>query len=262
MKTIAIIIFLGVFGAARGDDIAFFFALDSDLQTLRSNALSTTPGWRAGTRTISILTVGAHHVYAVKMGSGSLESALGAQALLSRVRCDRAFSIGPAGALADTITPGEWRRIDTVINVQKGSTGRNGFELSPLARVSLATNLGPGINLPALFSKEPAGVTLASGEMFVASDAFRGELRQRTGAEAIDMNLAGVAAVCADHRVPLHAWRIFSDRAGDSASEDFRNFATAYNGAGGQAIAEVIRRLPADPRSPAAYPNLDKLLSK
>jgi hypothetical protein len=39
-------------------------------------------------------------------------------------------------------------------------------------------------------------------------------------------------------------------------------FVVAYDGAGGKAVAEIIKNLPANPNSPAAYPNLNNLLSE
>ena len=75
------------------------------------------------------------------------------------------------------------------------------------------------------------------------------------------MNLFGLATVCADHQLPLTCWRIASDRADDNASEDFRKFVAGYDGAGGKAVAEIIKNLPANPNSPDTYQNIKKLLS-
>lgn len=101
---------------------------------------------------------------------------------------------------------------------------------------------------------------MASGEIFVASDRYRQEFHDKTKADAVDMNLFGLLAVCGDHHVALTNWRIVSDKANDSASEDFRKFVESYDGAGGKAVAELIRNLPPNPNSPQAYPELQKLL--
>jgi nucleoside phosphorylase len=95
----------------------------------------------------------------------------------------------------------------------------------------------------------------------VASDSYRTQLHETTGTDAVDMNLFGLLTVCADHQVPVHCWRIVSDRADDNASEDFKKFVATYDGAGGKAVAEIIASLPANPNSPESYPHLEKILS-
>ena len=45
------------------------------------------------------------------MGSGAEETAASAQALLDRFQCDWAFSLGPAGALAEAVETGRWYRV-------------------------------------------------------------------------------------------------------------------------------------------------------
>src|SRR5439155_5677753 len=81
------------------------------------------------------------------------------------------------------------------------------------------------------------------------------------GAEVVDMNLFGLLMACRDSRLPLFCWRVVSDRADDQASEDFRKFVGSYDGAGGKSIAKIIDALPADPNSPAAYPNINRVLA-
>jgi nucleoside phosphorylase len=74
------------------------------------------------------------------------------------------------------------------------------------------------------------------------------------------MNLYELSTVCADHKVPLYCWRVVSDWANDSASPDFKNFVANYTGEGGQAIAELVRQLPANPKSPFSYPRINRQL--
>jgi nucleoside phosphorylase len=69
---------------------------------------------------------------------------------------------------------------------------------------------------------------LAAGEEFVASEQERGKIRVLTDAEAVDMNTFGLALVCADQNVPLFVWRIISDRANETAADDFRSFVSTW----------------------------------
>jgi len=245
----------------RADTIAFFYALDQDFQALKREGQPAGQPLSAGARSIAVLQLQAHRVYAVKMGSGAVETAASAQALLARVRCDSAFSVGPVGALSDNLKPGSWYRVREVVCYQKGSWTKTGFQLSPGSVVGLSSNAVDKLELPELFRGLTA-IKVASGEMFVASDSYRAQLRESIGAEAVDMNLFGLVTVCAEHHLPLVCWRVASDRADNNASVDFRRFATGYDGAGGKAVAEVIKRLPANPNSPMTYPNLQRALSK
>jgi nucleoside phosphorylase len=244
----------------RADTVAFFYALEKDFDTLKAEAQ---PGAtiKVGSRSVASLTLGAHKVYAVKMGSGAVETAVSAQALLAKVRCDVAFSVGPVGALTDAIAVGSWARVTNVVCYQKGAWTTAGFQISPNASVVLTNAAGTNLFSPVLFTNA-ANIKVASGEIFSASENFRAQLRDTTSADAVDMNLFGLTTVCADHRLPLQVWRVVSDRANDSASEDFKKFVATYDGAGGKAIAEIIKALPANPNSPESYPNLKRALEK
>ena len=118
-----------------------------------------------------------------------------------------------------------------------------------------------GLVLPDLWLKVPE-MAVASGEVFIASASYRAELHAATRAEAVDMNLFGLVTACANHQVPLVCWRIVSDRADETASEDFRAFAERYDGTGGRVLAEFIKALPANPNAPESYDKLRELLGK
>jgi nucleoside phosphorylase len=240
------------------ETVAFFYALDQDFQTLKTNCTPAGAPLKVGSRSVASLQLQTHRVYAVKMGSGAVETATSAQALLSRVRCDMAFSVGPVGALSDALPVGSWHIVTNVIAYQKGAWAPNGFQPASASPMISETNAAM-LNLPAIFTTN-APITVASGEMFVASSNQRQQLHETTGADAVDMNLFGLTTVCADHRVPLFCWRIASDKADDKASEAFKKFAANYDGAGGAAVAGIIATLPANSNSPSAYPNLNKAL--
>ncbi len=254
------LLFLLALHPLRGssETIAFFYALDQDFQTLKTNCTPAGAPLKIGSRNIASLQLDTHRVYAVKMGSGAVETAASAQALLALIRCDMAFSVGPVGALSDALSVGSWHTVTNVVAYQKGAWTPNGFQASPISPMVSETNV-MALNLPALFTTNTS-ITVASGEMFVASSSQRQQLHESTGADAVDMNLFGLTTVCADHRVPLFCWRIASDKADDNASEAFKKFVASYDGAGGQAVAGIIATLPANSNSPAAYPNLLKAL--
>ena len=255
-----IALFLGV-APACADEIAFFYALDADFQALKSEAAATRQPVKIGDRSVQVLSLAKHKIYAVKMGSGAVETTASAQAVLARFRCDRAFSLGPVGGLSDELEIGKWYRVVSVVPYQKGSWTGSGFQPNKDSANTGEEDALAKLALPKLFSGLKP-ITVASGEIFIASSDYRQQLREQTRAEAVDMNLFGLLAVCAGHHLPLINWRIVSDKADDKAGEDFRKFTETYDGAGGKALAELIRNLPPNPNPPKSYPELDKLLKE
>lgn len=234
----------------RADTVGFIYALDADLQGLKTQAREMGQSVNVGTRSIQRLRLDAHTVYAIKMRSGAVETAASAQALLSRFRCDWAFSLGPAGALSEALETGRWYRVELVAAWPRGQTApswRTEWSRFPVADVPSPR-------------ETTSSLSVASGELFISTPGERDRVRALSQADAVDMNGFGLALVCADHGVPLFAWKIISDRADENASETFRAFVAGYAEEGGRALAEIIRALSADPNDPASYPAIDKLL--
>ena len=242
---------------ARADTIAFFYALDADLQGLKTAARELGQSASVGTRSIQRLRLGSHTIHAVKMGSGAVETAASAQALLARNRCDWAFSLGPAGALAETVDTGFWYRVGKIVAWQHGSSS----SASPEDFPSWTTDWSKltATNVPSPLATA-SNLVVASGEQFISTTGDRDRLQALTQADAVDMNGYGLALVCADHGVPLFSWKVVSDRADEEASETFRGFIASYSGEGGKALAEVILSLPANPNDPSSYPAIERAL--
>jgi adenosylhomocysteine nucleosidase len=261
-RSTIVLLFIAVIGLGsftQADNVAFFYALDTDLQALKLSTREIGQPLAVGSRRIHRLSLGPHTIYSVKMGSGSVETAASAQALLSRFYCDWAFSLGPAGALSDDLETGRWYRVNRVVAWQRGTTRVTGMSLSEFSTWETDWIPFPA-DVPSPLFQSNAAVSVASGEMFVASTSERERIRATTEADAVDMNSFGLALVCADHGVPLFAWKIISDRADENAPGDFRTFVAGYKGEGGKALAEIIAALPANPRDPASYPAIEKLL--
>lgn len=256
----AVLWFLGS-GLCFADSIAYFYALDQDLDVLKESASGMPTTAPCGSRTITRLQIGGHRVDAVKMGSGCVESALSAQALLAGKAYDLAISVGPAGQLSPAVSTGHWYRVDQVIRWQKGSETASGFRLHPDASLEVADASQRFAALPGDLVISGTG-QVASGEAFISSAVQREQIRAMTGAVMVDMNSCGIAAACADHQIPLVILRIISDGADESSSETFRQFVEHYDGAGGRYVAHVIESLAPNPDHPASYPEIRSLLEK
>lgn len=241
--------------------MAFFYALDADLQGLKGQAREMGQPVTVGKRAIHRLKLGAHSIYAIKMGSGCVETAASAQALLSRFRCDLAFSLGPAGALRAELKTGQWYRVQQVFAWQRSHMGPADAARAETDQWQTDWRQLPAERLPLLFQANPP-IILASGELFVASAGEREGIRAQTQADAVDMNGFGLALVCADHATSLFTWKIISDQADEDAATAFRGFVAEYQGAGGKMVAEIIQALPANPQDPNSYPAIEKLLRR
>ncbi len=243
-----------------GGDIAFFYALEADRKALAKEAAVARAPIRIGERSIPVYALGGHKIYAVEMGAGPVATAVSAEALLSKIPVDFALTVGPIGGLGEGVARKSWYRIRNIVAYQKGTYENGGLQMgkSP-ALAGDRPDIQEKMN--GLLGRPPE-ITVASGEIFVASDAFRKDLAARTKAQAVEMNLFGLAAACENHRTPLYVWRVCSDLANEHASEDFRRFLAEYEGEGGAAFVALVKALPRDDKSPSAYDNLRALLPK
>jgi adenosylhomocysteine nucleosidase len=92
--------------------------------------------------------------------------------------------------------------------------------------------------------------TIVTGDAFVGSPAKKAELRERFLADAVEMEGAAVAHVCAERGVPVLVVRALSDRAaGDAPEEARRHLALAARNAARVALA-VARAFAAAPAQP------------
>lgn len=243
----------------RADTIGVLVALEADLSALRAACDADEGVLAVGSRKIARLKIAGHDVRAVKMGSGCVETALSAQALLARTACDLVISVGPAGGISDAATTGAWYRVDRVVFADRGTDSATGFRLNEQAATELEWRPEWTAANPDAVWNQPA-VALASGERFIAAEAARSRLHALTGAALVDMNSAGLAAACRDHNVPLVILRVVSDQADEQAGERFRGFVDQYQGEGGQLAARFIRHLPPNPANPSSYPEIRRLL--
>lgn len=238
--------------------IGYFYALDEDVSKFEILGASHIRSIQTGDTAIQEFTYGSHRIYAVKMGSGPVQTCLAAQALLSRQSCDLAISVGPIGALNEQAKEGGWHLVNSVVFWQKGSQKNGQFQLHQNATSTIEPYFEQDQQPKELLELPSIGV--ASGEVFVACNSFRHDLASQTNCDGVDMNLFGLLAVLDSHKVPGIHLRIVSDKADDQASETFREFVSSYDGKGAELALQIISQLPEDKSSPDAHDQLRKLL--
>lgn len=245
-------------GICPAANIGFFYALDKDSAQLQQLGATRIRSFQVGETSIQEFSYESHRIFAVKMGSGSVQTCLSAQALLCRQKCDIVFSVGPIGGLTDGANIGRWYRVQNVVAWQKGSQKGEQFVLHQNAVQKIAPFF-EAENEPSSF-KNLATIDVASGEVFVASDSFRTDLSQNARCAGVEMNLFGLLSALDSHNVKGIHLRIVSDLANSQASETFQNFVANYDGKGAELILQMIDELPADKTSPDAHDALRKLL--
>ncbi len=226
--------------------MGFFYALDADLAALREEAGGVGRAAKAGGTAVEVLELGEHRVVAAEMGAGGVVTAVTVASVLAKYPCDVVVSVAPVGALDSELGVGGWFLVERVVGYQRGTENAGGFALAKSATFEMALPDWLGLlDLPR--------ISVASGEVFSASDAFRDELREMSGAEAIDMNLYGLLVACRSFGVPVVALRVVSDRAGDAAGKEFGRFLRDYDGEGGRRVAKRVRAMPPNPERPESY---------
>ncbi len=246
---------IGPTNDAKSETIGYFYALDADFAELENAASGVERTAVIGGTSVTFLKFDAHQVLAAKMGVGCVATAVSTQAVLAKFPCDLVLSVGPVGALDPTLEIGTWYEVSEVVAYQRGTEDQTGFTVTKTGRMALDTP-------DWLTTGHEGNLVVASGETFSASDSFRDVVRERSGAPTIDMNLHGLVSVCKAYGVPLLAWRVVSDRAGEEAGAEFGDFVRDYDGEGGRQAATVIRALPANPNRPESYDGLRKLLGE
>lgn len=172
-------------------------------------------------------------VVIAQAGIGKALSAAGAAAMLCRYPVSSVIFTGIAGGVGDRT-----RVLDVVIATDLvqhdyGFQEQNGFRWSPefsgtdgysvcdgalvrLACETAAETVGPGH----VFTGR-----IATGDQFVASEAYVKYLQEQFDAIACEMEGAAVAAVCEQYGVPFVVIRCMSDKADGNATESFEKMA-------------------------------------
>lgn len=202
------VVLRGLGGESRAETVAVFYALEADLAEMKAGALATSA--KAAGVSWERFSAGNHTVVAAKMGVGNTLAAVTAGVVLAKTGAARAFSIGPAGALAEAPGVGEVARVWKVAGYERG-TWQGGQWLAALEGV-VDVSGALEWSVPEVMDKLTAA-RLASGHAFVACGGRREMLREQTGCELVDMNAFGVAVACKRAGVPLVVLRVVSDKA-------------------------------------------------
>ena len=203
-----------------------------------------------------------HPVVIAKAGIGKVLAASGITAMLNRYPVSSVIFTGVAGGVRD-----ETQVLDMVIGTKLlqhdyGQQTANGFEwfvgtngeadyrecdaeLVQLAYDAAVSELGEDHVFKGV---------IASGDQFIASEAYVQKLRDDFDALACEMEGAAVAVVCVNYGVPFVVIRCLSDKADGEAHESYENLA---EDAANQSSRVVLRMLKAIPTEKEAIPAVE-----
>ena len=196
-------------------------------------------------------------VVIAKAGIGKVLSAAGAAAMLNRYDVSAVLFTGIAGGVGD-----ETRVLDVVIATDLvqhdyGEITNEGFAWSPefdrgeerIPCDETLSALARDAAVSVVGGEHVFRGTVASGDQFVASEAYAAKLREDFGALACEMEGASVALVCERYGVPLAVIRTMSDKADGLAHETYANMADE---AADNSCRIVMRTLQSMEGAPAA----------
>ncbi len=84
---------------------------------------------------------------------------------------------------------------------------------------------------------------VVTGDVFLASTARAAQLRERLGADAVEMEGAAVAQICYQHKIPCIVIRGISDMAGENSLENVNKFLEIAASNSASLVAEMVTLL-------------------
>lgn len=171
--------------------------------------------------------LGHHKICLIKSGAGKVLAAMTTQSIIAELKPRMVILCGVSGALNP-----EYARGDLVIGydfIQHDiSTEYFGFEPGqiPFTEYKIIPATESFLERAKTFSLEDANVhtgRIISGDQFI-SGTRGGELREQFAGDAVDMESAAVAFVCHLNHTPFIVARTISDKADETAADDFGGF--------------------------------------
>ena len=233
--------------AADGARIGIISAMENEVSLLLSRAEIDHVDTVGGVD-YHIGTLYGQDVVIVQAGIGKVLSASGAAVMLSRYPVSSLIFTGIAGGVGD-----ETQVLDVVIATELvqhdyGTLSRDGFEWAPpfsggtgyYACDEALVRAAYDAALEVVGEGHVFKGRIASGDQFVASEAYVAILQDRFDAIACEMEGASVAAVCEQFGVPCVVIRAMSDKADGQAHETYDNMGDIAADNSGQIVMRIL----------------------
>ncbi|MCX7014551.1 MAG: 5'-methylthioadenosine/adenosylhomocysteine nucleosidase [Candidatus Sumerlaeota bacterium] len=244
---------------------AILGAMNGEVELLKKNLESSSTLTVQGVL-FSFGALNARLVVVARTGVGKVNAAMTTTLLIDHFAPREVVFTGIAGGLNPDLLPGDiviaaqTAQHDFGVMTEKGlqhSGTRNPIDgkRNPLflpadaQLLELAVEAGRGLALEviptSLGNRQPRIVqgVVTTGDLFIASEEKKCELRESLHADAVDMEGAAVAQICRHLGVPCLVIRSLSDLADKSAPDDSQRFSriAAFNSA--QLVMRLMERL-------------------
>ena len=212
-------------------------------------------------------TLNGRRVAVGRCGAGKVNAAIVATLLISQFEPAAVFFSGTAGAIDQTLLPGDVVIGTAVAQHDTGTMTAAGIERrglrngvtgerdpivlpAPEALLTAARAAAVGLTLPPATAAAGGRIpriiegVIVTGDVFVSAAAQRDELRASLGAAAVEMEGAAVVHACRQFAVPCLVIRSITDRADGQAMDNYERFRPAASENAAALVAATIARLP------------------
>lgn len=254
-RQVFIFLFSGLFAVplvAQPDSVvtsqpitAIVGAFDAEVRLLQSNVTDRQDEVILGIQFVTGQLKGRRVVIA-QTGVGKVNAAMTTALIIQHFQPDEVIFSGIAGGVNPKLRPGDMVIAEKTAQHDYGAVVDQAFASrqtrhpvtqaeNPLyfaadsALLALAMQVAGQVPLETAQSgsaRQPAVIkgTVVTGDVFVASEKKRRQLRKDFGADATEMEGAAVAQICWQRQVPCLVIRSLSDTAGSNARQSMQNF--------------------------------------
>jgi adenosylhomocysteine nucleosidase len=206
--------------------------------------------------------LGGRRVVLVPSGIGKVNAAMTTTLVLEHFRPAQVLFTGIAGGMNPDLQPGDLVVGTRLVHHDYGRQTPEGFESRPTknpynfadnpvyfpadsALKLLAAYVVPKVRFESIGNRSPRVIadTIVTGDVFLADTKRNRELRQRFGADAVEMEGAAVAQICYQQRVPFLVIRSLSDNGDDSATLDFQKYGAVAARNSAALVRAILERL-------------------
>jgi len=234
---------IGIIGAVRQEVELLFAALAESGDTVRSTRLGSLE-FREG-------TLDGCRVVIVCCGVGKVNAAICAQSLIAQLGAEAVINTGSAGGLDPRLsvldmvvsTDAVQHDVDaTYFGYAPGQVPGSDSPFYAADPILRKIALSAFARVSASSGSHPAMIEgrVASGDLFVSSDAARARIASAFAPACVEMEGAAIAQVCAVHGVPFVILRSVSDLAGNDAGLSYDDFSEKASHSSARVVREML----------------------
>lgn len=178
---------------------------------------------------------------------GKVNAALTATIMIEKFGCEKLIFTGVAGALNDGLKIGDMLYATTTAQHDLDITAF-GHPHGYVPGINIYENSDEALNSVAISVASDMGINLASGvvatgDQFICNESKKEWIKSTFNADAVEMEGASVAQVCAALGVGFCMLRAISDEAGGKAEIDFDTFLIQAADKSAKFVLEMVKKI-------------------